>query len=107
VVGANRPPLRFFTIFYPRFSTTSELSIISSLVPIGAVGKWPTLALPASAYRRSSRCFLMPPAKFITNTFSRSAERRVKRPKIHLELLDRPCLDGSLNAWVGNGLKTR
>jgi hypothetical protein len=63
--------------------------------------------VPASAYRRSSRCFLMPPAKFITNTFSRSAERRVKRPKIHLELLDRPCLDGSLNAWVGNGLKTR
>jgi hypothetical protein len=27
--------------------------------------------------------------------------------KIHLELLDRSCLDGSLNAWVGNGLKMR
>src|SRR5215467_12854626 len=32
VVGADRPPLRFFTIFCPRFNTTGELSIFSSLV---------------------------------------------------------------------------
>jgi hypothetical protein len=39
--------------------------------------------------------------------FSRIADRRVKRPKIDLELLDRSYLDGSVSAWVGNGLKTR
>src|SRR5262249_22072366 len=39
--------------------------------------------------------------------FSRIADRRVKRPKIDLELLDRSYLDGSVGAWVGNGLKTR
>ena len=38
MVGAGRPPLRFFTIFCPRSKVTSELSIISSLVSIGAVG---------------------------------------------------------------------
>src|SRR2546421_5870421 len=37
-VGTDRPPLRFFTIFCPRFNTTSELSVLSSLVSIGAVG---------------------------------------------------------------------
>jgi hypothetical protein len=31
----------------------------------------------------------------------------VKRPNIDLELLDRSCVDGSVGAWVGNGLKTR
>jgi hypothetical protein len=31
----------------------------------------------------------------------------LKRPKIDLELLDRSCLDGSVSAWAGNGLKTR
>src|SRR6516162_4514764 len=36
VVGADRPPLRFSTIFCPCAKTTSELSIISSLVSIGA-----------------------------------------------------------------------
>src|SRR5215472_5817210 len=35
--------------------------------------------------------------------FSRIADRRVKRPKIDLELLDRSYLDGSVSAWVGNG----
>jgi hypothetical protein len=45
VVGADRPPLRFFTIFCPRFNTTGELSVFSSLVSIGVVGTaWPTLA---------------------------------------------------------------
>jgi hypothetical protein len=39
--------------------------------------------------------------------FSRTADRPVKRPKIDLELLDRSCVDGSVGAWVGNGLKTR
>ena len=39
--------------------------------------------------------------------FSRIAERRGKKPKIDRELLDRSCLDGSVSAWVGNGLKTR
>ena len=39
--------------------------------------------------------------------FSRTADRRVRRPKSDLELLDRSCLDGSVSAWVGNGLKTR
>src|SRR5215471_21618551 len=38
VVGADRPPLRFATIFCPRFETTGELSGFSSLVSIGAVG---------------------------------------------------------------------
>ena len=38
--------------------------------------------------------------------FSRTADRRVKRPKSDLELLDRFCLDGSVSAWVGNGLMT-
>ena len=37
--------------------------------------------------------------------FSRIAERRGKRPKIDRELLDWSCLDGSVSAWVGNGLK--
>src|SRR6516165_2087711 len=36
VVGAGRPPLRFFTIFCPRSNITSELS--SALVSIGTVG---------------------------------------------------------------------
>jgi hypothetical protein len=39
--------------------------------------------------------------------FSRTADRRVKRPKSDLKLLDRSRLDGSVGAWVGNGLKTR
>ena len=39
--------------------------------------------------------------------FSPITDRRVKRPKIDLELLDRSYLDGSVSAWVGNGLKTR
>src|SRR5215471_19212869 len=38
VVGADRPPLRFSTIFCPRSNTTGELSTVSSLVSIGAVG---------------------------------------------------------------------
>jgi hypothetical protein len=38
--------------------------------------------------------------------FSRTADRRVRRPKSDLELLDRFCLDGSVSAWVGNGLMT-
>ena len=39
--------------------------------------------------------------------FSPITDRRVKRPKIDLELLDRSYLDGSVSAWIGNGLKTR
>src|SRR6516225_2929126 len=38
VVGADRRPVCFPTIFCPRSKVTSELSIISSLVSIGAVG---------------------------------------------------------------------
>src|SRR5215471_15656196 len=38
VVGADRPPLRFPTIFCPYFEPTSDLSVFSSLVSIGAVG---------------------------------------------------------------------
>src|SRR5215831_15219920 len=37
-VGADRPPVRFFTIFWLRFDTTGELSGVSSPVSIGAVG---------------------------------------------------------------------
>jgi hypothetical protein len=48
VFGADRPPLRFPTIFCPRFEPTSELSDLSSLVSIGAVGihgqPWPKWA---------------------------------------------------------------
>jgi hypothetical protein len=41
-VWCYRPPVRFFTIFCPRFEPTSELSSFSSLVPIGVVGTaWP------------------------------------------------------------------
>jgi hypothetical protein len=50
---------------------------------------------------------MMPRAKFITNTSHLLTDRRLKRPKIDLELLDRSCLDGSVSAWAGNGLKTR
>ena len=39
--------------------------------------------------------------------FSPITDRRVKRPKIDLELLDRSCLDDSVSAWVRNRLKTR
>src|SRR5215475_6671281 len=38
VVGADRPAVRFPTIFCPRFKITGELSVFSSLVSIGAVG---------------------------------------------------------------------
>src|SRR5262249_20112363 len=45
VVGADRPPVRFPTIFCPYSKKTSELSVISSLVSIGVVGihgqPWP------------------------------------------------------------------
>src|SRR6266478_5790443 len=55
VVGADRPPLRFFTIFCPRFNTTGELSSISSLVSIGAVGihgpPWPEVSRPVRPQR--------------------------------------------------------
>src|SRR5262245_65731089 len=37
VVGADRPPVRFPTIFCRRSSITGELSVLSSLVSIGAV----------------------------------------------------------------------
>jgi len=39
--------------------------------------------------------------------FSPITDRRVKRPEIDLKLLDRSCLDDSVSARVGNGLKTR
>jgi hypothetical protein len=39
--------------------------------------------------------------------FSPITDRRVKRPEIDLELLDRPSLDDSVSTWVGNGLKTK
>ena len=38
VVGAERRPLCFPTIFCPRFKATDELSVLSSRVSIGAVG---------------------------------------------------------------------
>src|SRR5215831_7668830 len=38
VVGADRPPVRFPTIFCPRFEPTGELSSFSSLASIGVVG---------------------------------------------------------------------
>ena len=68
VVGAGRPPLRFFTIVCPRFNTTGELSGLSSLVSIGAIhGKpgtevsrpvWPQRAVssePSTPARGSPR----------------------------------------------------
>ena len=55
VVGADRPPLRFSTIFCPRFNTTSELSSFSSLVSIGAVGihgkPWAQRTVSSEAWR--------------------------------------------------------
>jgi len=42
-----------------------------------------------------------------SNTSHLLTDRRLKRPKIDLELLDRSCLDGSVGGSVGNGLKTR
>jgi hypothetical protein len=50
VFGADRPPLRFSTIFCPRSKITSELSGVSSLVSIGVVGihgqPWPEVSRP-------------------------------------------------------------
>src|SRR6516162_807745 len=51
VVGADRRPLRFSTIFRPRSQITSELSGVSSLVSIGTVGwyhgqPWPEVSRP-------------------------------------------------------------
>src|SRR6516162_8062534 len=58
VVGADRPPLRFPTIFRPRFETTGELSVLSSLVSIGAVGvhgqPWSEVSRPLWPQRVSS-----------------------------------------------------
>src|SRR5262245_11579396 len=45
VVGADRPPVRFSTIFCPLFNTTGELSIISSSVSIHAVRYSASLSL--------------------------------------------------------------
>src|SRR6266478_9266956 len=56
-VGADRPPLRLSTIFCPRFNTTGELSSVSSLVSIGAVGihgqPWPEVSRPVWPQRGS------------------------------------------------------
>src|SRR5215467_12606334 len=55
VVGADRPPVRFPTIFCPLWKTTSELSVVSSLVSIGAVGihgqPWPEVSRPVRPQR--------------------------------------------------------
>jgi hypothetical protein len=58
VVGADRPALRFPTIFCPRSKVTSELSDLSSLVSIGVVGvhgqPWPEVSRPVRAERAVS-----------------------------------------------------
>src|SRR2546421_7467390 len=58
VLGADRPPVRFPTIFCPHSKVTSELSIFSSLVSIGAVGihgqPWPDVSRPVGPQRAVS-----------------------------------------------------
>ena len=88
-----------------RWMATGNGTASSALAPSKRWGQ--RAPAPASAYRKSSRCFMMPRAKFITNTSQPLTDRWLKRPKIDLELLDRSCLDGSVSAWAGNGLKTR
>jgi hypothetical protein len=46
VVGADRLPVRFSTIFCPRFNTTGELLVLSSLVSIGGIHgqSWPEVS---------------------------------------------------------------
>jgi hypothetical protein len=44
VLGADRPPLRFSTIFCPRSNITSELSLLLSSVNRSSWYPWPTLA---------------------------------------------------------------
>src|SRR6516165_9424690 len=54
VVGADRPPLRFSTIFCPRSKITRELSSVSSLVSIGVVID------PDTTPFRHLFCFVLP-----------------------------------------------
>src|SRR5215510_13732424 len=69
VVGADRPPLQFSTIFCPHSNTTDELSGISSLVSIGVDGipgqPWPgadPYGLSESAQDPMIRCGPYPTA---------------------------------------------
>src|SRR5262245_13484577 len=59
VVGADRSPVRFPTIFCPRSNTTGELLVLSSLVSIGAVV---SLARSEGLSGRSAQS-LEPPAR--------------------------------------------
>src|SRR5262249_39732301 len=57
VAGADRPPLRFSTIFCPYFEPTSELSILSSLVSTERLvhgQPWPEVSRPGWPQRGSS-----------------------------------------------------
>src|SRR5215831_17854662 len=67
VVGADRPPLQFSTIFCPRSNITSELSVLSSLVSIGAVGihgqPWPDVSRPVRPQRRPRTGLIRPAAR--------------------------------------------
>src|SRR6266540_6966550 len=67
VVGASRAAVRFPTIFCPCSKTTGELSNVSSLVSIGAVGihgqPWPDVSRPVRPERAGQLKSPEPPAR--------------------------------------------
>src|SRR5262245_39494954 len=68
VVGADRPPLRFPTIFCPRFEPTDELSSVSSPVSIEVVvgihgQPWPEVSRPVWPQRARQLKSPEPPAR--------------------------------------------
>src|SRR5215475_12282381 len=67
VVGGDRPPPRFSTVFWPYFEPTRELSALPSLVSIGAVGihgqPWPEVSRPVRLQRTGQLKSPEPPAR--------------------------------------------
>ena len=91
-----------------------DISEFESYIASQAVGLWP-LPSGGSAWCPSARIsipqvitmFYDAACEVHHEHFSRIADRWVRRPKSDLELLDQSRSDGSVSAWVGNGLKTR
>jgi len=90
-----------------------DISEFESYIASQAVGLWP-LPSGGSAWCPSARIsipqvitmFYDAACEVHHEHFSRIADRWVRRPKSDLELLDQSRSDGSVSAWVGNGLKT-
>jgi hypothetical protein len=91
----------------------ADVSEFESYIASQAVGLWP-LPSGGSAWCPSARIsipqvitmFYDAACEVHHEHFSRIADRWVRRPKSDLELLDQSRSDGSVSAWVGNGLKT-